>query len=301
MSVMAASMTNRLPAFGSTISKGPYGQYMSAFHQLSGVGATVLKLAQPPGDYPDPPSSDLVLAMALRPSRGRFRIGGKNVGDTQPQTGLGIVLPGLDTDLIFDTRSEFLALAVDGTVAARIVDPENESLDALMKWTHAPIVDTAIPSVLRGLWDVLETSDERGGTLFGDTAVLTILSLLRNIGETRPAPSTGGLAPGVLRRSLEMLDFSSGGTDPDLATLAAAAGLSPQYFCRAFKASTGHPPHRWLIRRRIERACDLLSQASESVADVSYAVGYDDPAYFSRLFTRETGQSPRAWRVERRS
>lgn len=73
-------------------------------------------------------------------------------------------------------------------------------------------------------------------------------------------------------------------------------GLLPSHFCLAFRASTGLPPHRFQIVKRIERARDLLLDPNLSVAGIAQAVGYDDSAYFSRLFSRETGVTPRQWR-----
>lgn len=83
---------------------------------------------------------------------------------------------------------------------------------------------------------------------------------------------------------------------PTLTELATLCNLSPFHFCRAFKAATGLPPHRYYIVTRIERARTLLLNNQASVAEIGAAVGYEDPAYFSRLFARETGVSPSAWR-----
>lgn len=106
----------------------------------------------------------------------------------------------------------------------------------------------------------------------------------------------GGLAPAQTRRAIEAMHatLTSG---IGLADLAAAAGLSAPHFCRAFRQSTGLPPHRYQIALRIERAQQLLAVGSISIADVASAVGYDDPAYFSRLFRNETGTAPSTYRA----
>ena len=41
---------------------------------------------------------------------------------------------------------------------------------------------------------------------------------------------------------------------PSFSQLAEACGLSTRHFARAFRQSTGVPPHRWLLRHRIQRA-----------------------------------------------
>jgi AraC-like DNA-binding protein len=103
----------------------------------------------------------------------------------------------------------------------------------------------------------------------------------------------------ALRLSFERL--SDVGAEPAwLGELAALAWLSPSHFCRAFKAETGLPPHRWQRAQRIERAREMLSTTRLSVAEVGAALGFADPANLSRLSAHETGVAPSVWRQERR-
>ncbi|MEX0655383.1 MAG: AraC family transcriptional regulator [Phycisphaeraceae bacterium] len=81
-----------------------------------------------------------------------------------------------------------------------------------------------------------------------------------------------------------------------LEQLAAWAHLSPPHFSRLFKAAFGVPPMRYVIERRIDRACMLLTHTSLKLAEVARQVGYDDPYYFSRLFRKVRGMPPSAWR-----
>ncbi|MBD2750580.1 helix-turn-helix transcriptional regulator [Microvirga sp. BT688] len=84
--------------------------------------------------------------------------------------------------------------------------------------------------------------------------------------------------------------------DVSLTELAAIVELSPYHFCRAFKEAVGEPPHRYQMRRRVERAKGLLANRSLSIADVAAAVGYNSPSQFSALFARMTGLSPGTYR-----
>jgi len=81
-----------------------------------------------------------------------------------------------------------------------------------------------------------------------------------------------------------------------LSELAAISGLSISHFSRAFKGSTGLPPHRWHLNMRIDRARKMLADASPSLADVAYATGFADQSHFTRLFSRIVGMSPGTWR-----
>jgi AraC-like DNA-binding protein len=82
--------------------------------------------------------------------------------------------------------------------------------------------------------------------------------------------------------------------------LARVAVMSPAHFIREFKAAFGEPPHRYLQRRRIERAMALLRHSVLSVTEVEIAVGFDSLGTFSRTFKAVVGQPPSAYRTSSR-
>jgi AraC family transcriptional regulator len=84
-----------------------------------------------------------------------------------------------------------------------------------------------------------------------------------------------------------------------LAELAALVGLSPWHLCRAFRQSTGMPPHRWQVARRVERAKQMLETTALPVTAIAAAVGYDDPGQLSVAFRKAVGVTPSRWRRER--
>ena len=79
--------------------------------------------------------------------------------------------------------------------------------------------------------------------------------------------------------------------------LAAHASLSIPRYSELFRKRTGFAPIDFLIRQRIQRACQLLDTTQLKVAAVAQAIGYDDPYYFSRLFSKVIGRSPRHYRM----
>lgn len=78
--------------------------------------------------------------------------------------------------------------------------------------------------------------------------------------------------------------------------LASVACLSRAAFIRSFAATFGETPHRYLQRRRIERASALLRDTDLSVGDVCLAVGFTSFSTFTRTFGRVMGESPSAHR-----
>lgn len=81
-----------------------------------------------------------------------------------------------------------------------------------------------------------------------------------------------------------------------LGELAASAGLSPAHYSALFREHTGFAPIDYVIRLRVQHACNLLDTSSQSVNEVAGAVGYDDPYYFTRCFRRVMGCAPRDYR-----
>ncbi|WUE95264.1 AraC family transcriptional regulator [Streptomyces sp. NBC_00490] len=82
----------------------------------------------------------------------------------------------------------------------------------------------------------------------------------------------------------------------DVPALARIAHVSPAHFARTFRATFGETPHRYLQRRRVERAMFLLRETDRSVTDICFAVGFGSPGTFSRTFRDIVGRSPRTYR-----
>ena len=81
-----------------------------------------------------------------------------------------------------------------------------------------------------------------------------------------------------------------------LGGLAALVHLSRFHLVRAFRAAYGETPMRYLTRRRIERAQDLLRSANLTVTEVCVLVGFSSLGSFSTTFSELVGESPVAYR-----
>ncbi|HEX6236755.1 MAG TPA: AraC family transcriptional regulator [Acidimicrobiales bacterium] len=98
-----------------------------------------------------------------------------------------------------------------------------------------------------------------------------------------------------LRRARDLADRHY--AEPlDLDTLAAAAHVSKYHFVRCFADAYGATPMRYLTRRRIERAQDLLRSANLTITEVCVMVGFSSLGSFSSRFREMVGESPRQYR-----
>jgi AraC-like DNA-binding protein len=110
-------------------------------------------------------------------------------------------------------------------------------------------------------------------------------------------PVRGGLAPWQLKRACEKLDSDLGGTI-SLQQVAAEFGLSVSYFSRAFRISTGLPPHQWLLRQRVKAAMQLMTVRDLPLSEIAIVVGFANQSHFTKVFSAQVGASPAAWRRE---
>ncbi len=86
-------------------------------------------------------------------------------------------------------------------------------------------------------------------------------------------------------------------TEPlNLERLASVAGVSKYHFARSFELAYGETPIRYLTRRRVERAQDLLRNANLTVTEICMAVGFASLGSFSTRFTQLVGETPSAYR-----
>jgi AraC-like DNA-binding protein len=83
----------------------------------------------------------------------------------------------------------------------------------------------------------------------------------------------------------------------DITDLARVASVSEAHFIRTFRATFGETPHRYLQRRRVERAMFMLRESDRSVTDVCLDAGFTSLGTFSRTFHDIVGMSPSEYRA----
>jgi len=82
----------------------------------------------------------------------------------------------------------------------------------------------------------------------------------------------------------------------DIPYLSQVASVSEAHFIRTFKATFGETPHRYLQRRRVERAMFMLRESDRSVTDICLDVGFTSLGTFSRTFRDIVQVTPSEYR-----
>ncbi|WP_051955466.1 AraC family transcriptional regulator [Beijerinckia mobilis] len=226
----------------------------------------------------------------------------------------------------FSLRLDHLGVVV--AIAPTVLEPETRrvriALHAVREGGALPVADTrlgAVPSpgaammedpVVHQLTCALEAA-ERGSDpfsgLYADALRLAVVTRVfgtagdqaieRPQVEIDEVPqqqrTKSGLVKWRLKRVVTYIDEHLSGA-VTLADMAVAAGLSRMHFSAQFRRATGLRPHEYLVRRRIERAQDLLRETREPLVQVALAVGFQTQAHFTTVFRRITGETPYQWR-----
>lgn len=82
-----------------------------------------------------------------------------------------------------------------------------------------------------------------------------------------------------------------------LSQMAAMLNFSQAYLSQRFKEETGIPLHQYIIRRRVQRAKQLLQCSNLSLTDIALRCGFCSHSHLSRCFRRIEGIPPSAFRL----
>ncbi|WP_301751450.1 AraC family transcriptional regulator [uncultured Erythrobacter sp.] len=104
----------------------------------------------------------------------------------------------------------------------------------------------------------------------------------------------GGLGPLELARVRAAAEQENA----DVSDLAQAASMPVRTFRRRFQMSFGLPPHKWLIKLRIERAKAMLTGSDVKLCHIAVDLGFANQAHFTDTFRWATGVTPGRFRRE---
>ena len=141
-------------------------------------------------------------------------------------------------------------------------------------------------------------AQENTGRLYVDSLKQTLLlHLLENYAVNSVSAETvhGGLS-GYKRRRVEEFIRENLENDLSLAELAAVAELSQFHFLRVFRHSMGMTPQQYLMRRRVERAKELLATSDLPLVEIGFQTGFKNQSHFTTLFRKFTAVTPKIWR-----
>lgn len=244
------------------------------------------------------PDDCYVIGITMRAMDVRLSVAGRTVLDGSVMPGTPLVAgPGEPARCLFRGPCDELHLYASNDMIVECAGDLPGRPSAELGCRFAPTRD---PFVERLAWTLLGADEIGGptGQLYLDCIGVAIIA--RILGATGGGAPSGASKQSALprwrlKRAIEYVEAHL--DEPvRLADLSAAAGLTRMHFAAQFRAATGLRPHEYLLRRRIERAQQMLVATDMPVVEVALSVGFQTQSHFTTVFKRFTGQPPLAWR-----
>jgi len=236
-----------------------------------------------------------VLAMALRP--GHIDVGLRRSEMTRFTYGVGgMILPRRHVEEWGQTRDiHLLVLGISDAALTEAYDGTGREVELRREQV---LVDTRVGGMVSAV-NAERIAGFPSGRLFLDSIEQALAAALVNGYAVRRHRSVrthrGGLGPARLRK-IEELVHAKMQDELTLWEMAQSVQLSTAHFSRMFHKSTGETPHQFVLRRRLERAKEILGAAEARVLDVAVACGFKTQQHFARVFRRMCGASPTEYR-----
>jgi AraC family transcriptional regulator len=207
-------------------------------------------------------------------------------------------LPGFVTVLPTGSRTE-AALRGVGEGLMIYFDPDRRVPDWLAARRSREAVtflDNLLQSLAQQLLASATSPDHESDylRLLGNALLAQLRLALKGSARVTPTRSSRSgllLVHGAIQLIQDRLDSELAVRD-----VAAHVGVGTTHFSHVFREATGVTPHQYILRARIERACEMLRMTSLSIAEVTASVGFAGQAHFCTAFRRQTGVTPTGYR-----
>jgi AraC family transcriptional regulator len=233
-----------------------------------------------------PAVADHLLILHLgAPVRVARRIGGALVEQTIPTGGIFFMPGNVDFWVRLGGELRTLHLYLRQALFADVAGALGHGQTSL-----TPILGQADAQISRLALNIRETldADVAGDGLYADYLGRALAAYLLG-GWNRETPTR--IPHEGLRRAASLIEDDYG-AKLQIEDLAAAAGLSPTHFTRAFRRAYGVAPHQYLLSVRIRHAQDALANSTKPIAQIALDCGFSSQEHLTRLFTRQTPTPP---------
>ncbi len=288
--------------FAEFYANGTYAPYVNSLHLATG-SLSAFEAWQPSGPLCGPATPSLTVVHALTDGRfGKCNFGAGIIRDRRYSKGEFIVIPvGMPTNIVLEdvnrTRVFDLRLDLIGPIFEESgFAPGNFDLGGLhMSMTS----DHTAVALLEYIWSEAARGDLAWGLSVDSAAIALAGVLLRARQRTERIPTRPEQrgCDWRVRRIIARLDADLP-EDMRLVDLAADVNLSASHLIAIFRHETGLSPHRWLLRRRIHKAAEMLKTTDGTVTEISLSCGFASSQHFASVFRKHVGCTPTQFRQD---
>ncbi|KRQ12708.1 hypothetical protein AOQ71_16365 [Bradyrhizobium manausense] len=251
---------------------------------------------------PSPPDAAFALCLRLRRQRAEAWVDGRHARKGAAKDETSIYDLRCETIVRFQDPFDFLYLYLPHSALSGLASELEAAHVQFDIAAGTNIRDPVVAHLGKCLLPALERPHEANELFVGSVAMALNTHFLHTYTSILPVDrlQRSGLTPWQLRIAKDLIRAHLDG-EVSLADIATECGLSTAHFARAFKISTGTPPHRWLMDQRIEESKRLLVGSSLPLIDIAIKCGFADQSHFTRAFSARVGTTPGRWRMIRKS
>ena len=243
------------------------------------------------------PSHGLNIALAGHVKTYKHTLLGKNVCNYEPNGSVCVIPASQPRSVSWCDELEALTIRLDPGFLSQtaienefspnfeLIDGPSQEQDRLVSQIGLALVNEANSEVL-------------GEKIYSESLMQTlVLHVLKNYSTASYALKNlkGGLSGYKLKLVTEYINENLD-QELSLAELSKIADLSQFHFSRSFRETTGLPPRKFLMKRRVEKAKRLLAESDIPIVEVGFQTGFKTQSHFTSLFRRLTNVTPRVWR-----
>lgn len=249
------------------------------------------------GDWRTPATDYWSLLIPIYgPVRAEIDFGLGRFCDGDVELGMVLSTAGVEHRYRIETRHQSLAICMPVGLSRAMLAEEGLDIADFGPLHGGFWRDERIRQSALNLWRMND-----GSSCAFEEAHRSLLMALWRRARGRPSRHVDArLSPHARRRVGEYIEGNLDG-DCSINALARFVGLSPYHFARMFRAEFGEPPHRFVTRRRLGRAAELLRQTRDPIAAIALDCGFANQQRITEAFRRELGVTPAALRRQWRS
>ncbi len=285
------------------------------FYRLSGYSAFPQQHRRVPGsrrssmilvdqgrhEFRDPVIDEVVIStpVAAAPCSYDWNMGSGWSGGRSQTGDLIVVPPGVDSRWRVGGPRRLIILAVPSALIRDLLGPDcpRDLSTAFEPLSGSSAHDPFVGASLDRLWSLGDTDEPMNRMLADSTVLALVCQLLVLAKAAGPAPGPAAFSPREWRRVCAYVDAHLH-QDMELVDLAEETGWSVRHFSRMFRQSTGQTPHKWILRKRVDRAKELLRTRKLPLAEIALTCGFADQSHFTTSFRKMTGATPLRWQRE---
>ncbi|MEM7669230.1 MAG: AraC family transcriptional regulator [Pseudomonadota bacterium] len=297
---MGEPSENKFESFADFWAEGEWAPFVEELYPGTNRQHALAIMNQPAGAFPDPAMPEFQIQLIIKgDARLKTRFEGVELHARISPGSMFMAPANTEAYYELDDRHRYASLAINRNAIHRFSDQADFELPSDFgklheRMFHDPIVEALILRMLEQATIKHPTSD-----LFLDHATNTILTSLMCRSESMVAQSEPErpLSDDDLAKVSRIIEDRLE-ENLSIADLARVTSLSDWQFARAFKEATGLGPHQFVLRRRIVRGKDLLSNGILPLAEVAFAAGFSSQSHMSDVFRQKVGTTPGKYRAQ---